>query len=62
MLNNYRKHCNPVRGGERDPCASATYDARRGAQEHVPISPPKTWLARGGLGSGERNVARWPRA
>ena len=47
VLNNFRKHGEPVRG-DREPCSSSIYDLRRGAREHVPISPPKTWLARAG--------------
>src|SRR3954471_8879108 len=47
VLNNFRKHGEPVHG-ERDPCSSSIYDVRRGTPEHVPISPPKTWLARAG--------------
>ncbi|MET0794542.1 MAG: transposase [Polyangiaceae bacterium] len=47
VLNNFRKHGEPVRG-DRDPCSSSIYDLRRGAPEHLPISRPKTWLARAG--------------
>ena len=47
VLNNFRKHREPIRG-DRDPCSSSIYDLRRGAPEHVPISSPKTWLARAG--------------
>ncbi len=47
VLNNFRKHGEPVRG-DRDPCSSAIYDVRRSAPEHVPISAPRTWLARFG--------------
>ena len=48
VLNNFRKHGEAVRG-ERDPCSSAIYDVRRSEErEHVPISVPKTWLARFG--------------
>ena len=45
VLNNFRKHGEPVRG-DRDPCSSSIDDVRRGAPEQVPISSPKTWLAR----------------
>ncbi len=47
VLNNFRKHGEPVRR-DRDPCSSSIYDLQRGAPEHFPISQPKTWLARAG--------------
>ena len=47
VLNNFRKHGEPVRGN-RDPYSSAVYEVRRSAPEHVPISAPQTWLARFG--------------
>ncbi len=48
VLNNFRKHGEPVRG-QSDPCSSAVYDVRRSAaHEHVPVSAPKSWLARFG--------------
>ena len=46
VLNNFRKHGEPVRG-DRDPCSSAIYDVRRSdTREHLPISAPRTWLGR----------------